>query len=717
MAPKQHTFTLVPNPLGMQGLMSRPASGPQSKPPMTSKQAQKLYRQANRGPRLSKAEQRRMEREEQERIRRELDKEKQASRARTLREKKKAKEQQVLQEKKRRGLPLVDVRPSQDTISRFVRGNGLGNKRDSAGVKVGLPVVEEEADDARSNTEDGLDENMPPVQAEDDTDKKKRRRLEESGLHENNGDIGVGAQGIAPPPPPPQPSPDLQQPSYPSPRKPLQEISHSINRAQPTQARAPQFPSPYKPTSVAPHLTRPSAPVFKRPGSETSIAHLGSTSTESGQQPPSQQQRQNPQEDLISVPTSTQLFVISHIDDLFPTPSQEARELEEAITPLRTANAGTALAPTEKEEADGAKEAEPGKDKQDDAIKGGDDNGGEKEGSLAGVRNEIAQPTKPPKPPPTALPISRPRQLSPRVAQTATNTATMPPPPRPTTMKPTETPAAALPFISTQDLLLSSQDLRDLDEPPPIPSKTSARLACSKPPVFKKNHSQNQSSPSSSRPPVFKKDHSRIQPSPLSCSGARAPHRYPVPHPRTKHPEPAKQRPTPPRISRPLQEHSGNRMVEGGPIPHARSVSQNSSPAARLESDVKPQPPEKPRFFGSSGSGVELLLAIDRSRKTHEEEERKRRAELETQRKSSGQEKGSEPPRRSASRSERNTQSRPQEQYLQLAENNHAASSQHRTAGDSQRTAAVTASQETDYGELELDVMDLLDLGLGVSEQ
>ena len=33
---------------------------------------------------------------------------------------------------------------------------------------------------------------------------------------------------------------------------------------------------------------------------------------------------------------------------------------------------------------------------------------------------------------------------------------------------------------------------------------------------------------------------------------------------------------------------------------------------------------DRPRFFGSSGSGIELLFALDRSRKTFEEEEQKR---------------------------------------------------------------------------------------------
>ncbi|KAK0704408.1 hypothetical protein B0H67DRAFT_591313 [Lasiosphaeris hirsuta] len=154
MAPKQNSFTLVPNPLGMQGLVSRETAGPPSKPPMTSKQAQKLYKQATRGPRLSKAEQRQAEREEQERIRKELDREKVASKARIARDKKNAKEQQALDDKKKKGLPLVDVRPSQGTISRFLRGNTSGKKRDSAGTKVHLDAVAEDPEDERSVTGD-----------------------------------------------------------------------------------------------------------------------------------------------------------------------------------------------------------------------------------------------------------------------------------------------------------------------------------------------------------------------------------------------------------------------------------------------------------------------------------------------------------------------------------------------------------------------------------
>jgi hypothetical protein len=218
MAPRQNTFTVVPNPMGLQGLMARPANGPESKPPMTSKQAQKAYRERTRGPRQSKAEQRLFELAEQERIRRELDKEKSLNRARTLRERKKAKEKLALGEKKRKGLPLVKVRPSQDTIARFVRrGNGLGNKRDSEGAEVGLLAIEEEAEDDRSVTEGGVGQkadvagagvDLPVIeeQEEDDWSDKhmpsneaantrdyKRLRLR-FGLIEDKGDIGKTAE-------------------------------------------------------------------------------------------------------------------------------------------------------------------------------------------------------------------------------------------------------------------------------------------------------------------------------------------------------------------------------------------------------------------------------------------------------------------------------------------------------------------------------------------
>lgn len=109
---------------------------------MTSKQVQKAYKAATRAPRISRAEARRQEKLEQERIRKEFEKDKAAAKARALREKKKDREAAEREVKKKKGLPLVRVRPSQDTIAWFVRGNGVGRKRDSGGRS--LLAVEEE---------------------------------------------------------------------------------------------------------------------------------------------------------------------------------------------------------------------------------------------------------------------------------------------------------------------------------------------------------------------------------------------------------------------------------------------------------------------------------------------------------------------------------------------------------------------------------------------
>ncbi|EFQ36120.1 uncharacterized protein GLRG_11264 [Colletotrichum graminicola M1.001] len=129
MAPQQNTFAVIPAAPGRVG-------GAPSKPPMTSKQAQKLYKQANKEPRRSKAEQRRWEKERQEDIRKELEKERAAAKARAARERKKAKEEEARKSRRRAGQPLFDCRPSQDTIARFVRGNGTSRKRDSSGEPV-----------------------------------------------------------------------------------------------------------------------------------------------------------------------------------------------------------------------------------------------------------------------------------------------------------------------------------------------------------------------------------------------------------------------------------------------------------------------------------------------------------------------------------------------------------------------------------------------------
>ncbi|KAJ9150883.1 hypothetical protein NKR23_g3520 [Pleurostoma richardsiae] len=143
MAPRQNTFTVIPNAVGLNAINSALPPGAAAKPPMTSKQAKKLYKQANRQPKLSKAEQRRRDLMEQDRIRKEFEEEGRRARARAAREKKKLKEEQQREEKRKRGLPLVEVHPSQDTIARFVRGFTPAKKPEAAAATPRLPSFEE----------------------------------------------------------------------------------------------------------------------------------------------------------------------------------------------------------------------------------------------------------------------------------------------------------------------------------------------------------------------------------------------------------------------------------------------------------------------------------------------------------------------------------------------------------------------------------------------
>lgn len=170
MAPRQRTFELVPNPPpGLQGL-AQPLPAHQenqvfSKPPMTTKQAKKLHRQANKGPKLSKAEQRRIELMEQDRIRKEFEKERQQARARTARDRKKAKEEKAKEERRRKGLPMVDVHPSQDVISRFIKRDAP--REDSLATTSRPAILREEHTDTTTAAESG---NETRDEANDDED-------------------------------------------------------------------------------------------------------------------------------------------------------------------------------------------------------------------------------------------------------------------------------------------------------------------------------------------------------------------------------------------------------------------------------------------------------------------------------------------------------------------------------------------------------------------
>ncbi|RMJ11324.1 hypothetical protein BHE90_009703 [Fusarium euwallaceae] len=168
---------------------------------MTSKQAQKAYKAANKGPKLTRAEIWKQEKAEQERIRKEFEKEKAAAKAKIAREKKKEKELAEKAEKRKKGLPLVNVRPSQETITWFARGNGSTKKRDAKGKDVKANTIEEETDPTETTAADKTDEEpQPPI--------KKVRTLE--SVQEDEQDtpgVGVGATA----------KDELQRPS-PSPR-------------------------------------------------------------------------------------------------------------------------------------------------------------------------------------------------------------------------------------------------------------------------------------------------------------------------------------------------------------------------------------------------------------------------------------------------------------------------------------------------------------------
>lgn len=198
MAPKQKTFELIPDPVGLPG-PAQQAGAVINMPPMTTKQAKKLYRQKNKGPKLSKAEQRRIELLEQDRIRKEFEKEKAQARARTARERKKEKEDKEKEGRRRKGLPLVDVHPSQGTISNFISRLAFGKKNALIGGLSNLEAVQKTVSETGTEADSDSDtlggdvyeengeeeasdkENQKPGDDAGDRPPKKRRLTEPNG--------------------------------------------------------------------------------------------------------------------------------------------------------------------------------------------------------------------------------------------------------------------------------------------------------------------------------------------------------------------------------------------------------------------------------------------------------------------------------------------------------------------------------------------------------
>ncbi|KAI1378462.1 hypothetical protein F4677DRAFT_413352 [Hypoxylon crocopeplum] len=455
MAPGQNTFSIIPNaPCAINGGASDDSQSRPSKRPMTTKQAKKAYQIANKGPKLSKAERRRQELFEQDRIRREFEKEKNQARARAARDKKREKEEKERAERKRKGLPLVEVRPSQDTIARFVRGIGRKQedrvvspsadvsdnctlsgedepepppKRQKTASPVPTPVNTDQGYRLNSPSSTGVvDRLTPPAQelnGEEDpaevndliegqsllefsdidvddpatiellhdelfnefndatgsptTDETIRDREPRPPRNQN---IPNGLSPIKPSdgrlssPISPQESPPEHKAedsaSLPPVRRPLRilatnELNSRNNNAfqglaadqtkpalplddavvdfpgrapQKTQSSILQAPSPsfwppktpMGPPPIPPRFQsrrHASAGESKTPSFLLKQSHTANRAT-TNHLKPDERQRQLQQETLVEhPPTSTQLFMISHLDDLFPSPSQEVREL------------------------------------------------------------------------------------------------------------------------------------------------------------------------------------------------------------------------------------------------------------------------------------------------------------------------------------------------------------------------------------------------------
>ncbi|KAH7144302.1 hypothetical protein B0J13DRAFT_41967 [Dactylonectria estremocensis] len=340
----QRTFTLIPQHPGRSG--DSPSDPPAR--PMTSKQVQKAYKAANRAPRQSRAELARQEKAEQERIRKEFEKEKAANKARAAREKKKGKELAEREEKRKRGLPTVSVRPSQDTISWFVRGNGTAKKRDCEGRGLGagetsepvtpcpargsklVNIAEEEEEEEDPAEEDPAEEAGDQAEEEEGhqaAEEEENPAEDEEAQKEAKVEVEVVAEA------PEQDLVDLDDDFEDDlALEMLQDVEASVKKAsarnpepnhqQDSPARrttAPPIPSHQIPTTRYEQDLGLQRPKPQRPASPPAEPTRHSPSPSPSPSPP----RQAP-------PMSTQA-ILFNFDDYFPSPSQQARELEEEI--------------------------------------------------------------------------------------------------------------------------------------------------------------------------------------------------------------------------------------------------------------------------------------------------------------------------------------------------------------------------------------------------
>ncbi|KAJ6439849.1 cytochrome oxidase c assembly domain-containing protein [Purpureocillium lavendulum] len=322
----QRTFTVL------QPLAGGPPPDAPPPRPMTSKQVRAAHKAATRVPRLPRAERIRQEKEEQERIRKELDKERASSRARAARQRKRDKEDAERQTKKRNGLPLVTVRPSQDTIAKFVRGNGTSKKRDVTGE----PLVANNVPDAA--TEEVADEPLDPI-AEETVE-----NLVDAGLEVQEQELDLI---------PEEDELDLEM------------LEHLENMTRVALPAAKEAATARAPTHYEVDLgLRPSTPIEPpepelEPEPEPEPEPAGPPVCRSEEKEPSPTPSPSPPRQQPP-PLSTQAILCNY-DDYFPSSSQQARELLEddlADTPfhshLRQPSSSVVLGAVDRDVADAA---------------------------------------------------------------------------------------------------------------------------------------------------------------------------------------------------------------------------------------------------------------------------------------------------------------------------------------------------------------------------
>jgi hypothetical protein len=356
---------------------------------MTSKQVKKAYQQANRQPRVSRAEQRRRDAEELARQKKEYERERTAARARATREKKIAKENAEKEARRKMGLPEPSrfVRASQPTISKFVR-SGNNGKRSWQEMKV--DCVAEDSDETLTDAGAGENEAQPRakrVAADDDSEDEfgefpslsqsdLLKRIDSSMLSMQEHGSGPGSPAVV-----------AKQPTEPLCREPSQELparkssedeyplddSQTFAKMANTQllseaaeaahrsdsVELPTLPIPEQTTRKPTPPRKPSQPAVKpmvrneshtiyRKSPVVSRPALQEVSVNMPPPPfrfkekraisfaPTPQKPRVPPQNIAAAnrrplpniaPSSTQSFLENHLDDFFPSPTQEMREL------------------------------------------------------------------------------------------------------------------------------------------------------------------------------------------------------------------------------------------------------------------------------------------------------------------------------------------------------------------------------------------------------